>query len=643
VAKDVGLGVALGLDRTEFESGLVAASKSAKRWQKRTTGGINRMGREMRRVGRAAGWAFAGASAGAVAFGVAMKKAAAELDDIGKAAKRAGVSAEALQAWEFGATEAGVKVEQFRKSLEFLTRAAGNADQGMASYLRQFELLGVSVRDRNGRMKTTEQLFRDVAAGLQTLDSHAQRATASYYLFGRSGLGVNVMLREGAASLEAIEKKAGRFGLVLDNETVAGAERAIDAFELLGKVLKTRVLDYAGRLLPVMTDLAKAAAGIAGGAAVTETFRDQGKLREAVASKITGGTAAAARVVRGMSNAFAGLVETIGLVGLAIREAFKWISGNNLGAIREDIAETRTELENLQRIRDRKRGITRDRYDLLIAEKEAALATLQAREQEAQALAGSARTLLEIRAEGEAIRASGEAWAATLERRGAAMGAAARSGGNVAEHIDEITVKARSAAEALAALERKSFGKSLEEFKVRARSGQEVLDEIIARSQQRQRQMQYRLQYGLASAIQAGAEEGGRGMVRSLLGQLRNNFINQASGLLARLFTGGGGGGGFLGKIFGGLFGAQHGFEGTIGGPGGTDKALVAFWGTRGEQVKVTPRGESGGSAGADVVVHQEIHQVIQSGPGISPQEAADEVVDRSVVAVQERFRRGFA
>ena len=88
-------------------------------------------------------------------------------DAIGKTADSIGVSVDFLQRYQFVAQQAGLSTEEFNKSMQVFTKMTGEAALGTGEAKMALESLGVSLRNSDGKMKTTEQLFFDLFVNLR--------------------------------------------------------------------------------------------------------------------------------------------------------------------------------------------------------------------------------------------------------------------------------------------------------------------------------------------------------------------------------------------------------------------------------------------------------------------------------------------
>ena len=87
---------------------------------------------------------------------------------------------------------------------------------------RGLAALGVSARDANGEIRSTNDIFLDISRGLNLLGSAAERNSAAVKIFGRAGIELIPIL----VGLSENVAKAKEMGLGLDEKTVKGLDDA---------------------------------------------------------------------------------------------------------------------------------------------------------------------------------------------------------------------------------------------------------------------------------------------------------------------------------------------------------------------------------------------------------------------------------
>lgn len=179
-------------------------------------------------------------------------------DEIGKTAKQIGISTDALQELRFAADLSGVANEQFSLGLQNLQKQVFNASKGSKEATEIFDRLGVSFTDSDGNLKSAEDTFMDVVAGMQSISSETEKSALAQTLFGRAGKKIGPLLQEGTAGIEAMRKQAQELGGVLGADLIKDSEAFKDQQTRLNFAFQGLKIKIAQVVLPVMEKLVTA-------------------------------------------------------------------------------------------------------------------------------------------------------------------------------------------------------------------------------------------------------------------------------------------------------------------------------------------------------------------------------------------------
>ena len=168
----------------------------------------------------------------------------AALDSAGatlEMSQAAGISAERLQSLRFAAGQTGVGAETLDKAMLRLNKNIGDAaNESTGPAAEAFSRLGVEILDSNGKIKSTETVFDDVAKRFKGIDDVATAASFAADLFGQKiGGKLQVLLRGTAGSMTDFEASANKLGLVLSTSLLQKANDASDTLSAMQEVFKT--------------------------------------------------------------------------------------------------------------------------------------------------------------------------------------------------------------------------------------------------------------------------------------------------------------------------------------------------------------------------------------------------------------------
>jgi len=189
------------------------------------------------------------------AFVGLVKGAIDSADSFGKLSDQTGIAANSLQAYTNAGKLAGVGQETIDKGLRRLAQSMREADQGVATYSDSYKALGISVRDSDGNLKSSETVLGEIADRFADLPDGATKAAISMEIFGRSGASLINLLNGGSAALS-------EFNYAVSDEFAQNAEFFNDQIAVLAirfdgfrKQLTDALLPTLNNLIGVFSDL----------------------------------------------------------------------------------------------------------------------------------------------------------------------------------------------------------------------------------------------------------------------------------------------------------------------------------------------------------------------------------------------------
>lgn len=253
--------VRLEATQRTFEKQMAKATQSANRSARQIEGRFAQMNKKLEGSFVGLGRSFAGAFAGGILAGGAgglissIRGVVSELSQMGKEMDRVGLSAKAFQELRFGFELAGVAQSEFTKGMEQFAKRIGEASMGTDRLFEILEANGVSIRDVNGKFKTTEELLRVYADLIKNAGSEQERMTLATEAFGRGGASFTNALKNGADGLDVMSAAADEAGGHIDEKLIRKAEELDDEwavawrkFEVAAKSAILEVIPYIEQL-----------------------------------------------------------------------------------------------------------------------------------------------------------------------------------------------------------------------------------------------------------------------------------------------------------------------------------------------------------------------------------------------------------
>ena len=171
-----------------------------------------------------------------------MVRDAVELgDSIAKMANVTGFAAEALQQVQFAADRSGVPVATLNTSLQVFAKRVGEAETGVSPLITGLKKLDQQLLDNIMNARNQEDAFRAVIKAMDAEQSAVGRARIANAAFGRSGLAMANLVKDGAAGLDALIERFRELGGGLSDRAVANSEKMKDAMTDLGVAFSNRL------------------------------------------------------------------------------------------------------------------------------------------------------------------------------------------------------------------------------------------------------------------------------------------------------------------------------------------------------------------------------------------------------------------
>jgi len=174
-------------------------------------------------------------------------------DEVAKTGDKIGIGLGPLQELRYAAERSGVSTQKFDSSLERFVKRMGEATSGTGAAKKAYDELGLSAEDL--AKMTPEDSLAVVADRLGSVENQSQKVALAAQLFGREGVGMINMLKDGSAGLKELRKDALATGYVLSEKAARDAETFKDAM-LDAQLGMTGMKNTIGaELMPAVTEL----------------------------------------------------------------------------------------------------------------------------------------------------------------------------------------------------------------------------------------------------------------------------------------------------------------------------------------------------------------------------------------------------
>ena len=206
---------------------------------------------------------FAAIAGGAALLTREILRTAQAMDDTIKTSRMLSVGVEAFQELKYAAELSGVSTEGLSTSLRYL-------NQNLYNNHKSFDALGLSVKKSNGDLKSAEDMLPEIADKFADMEDGAKKTAVAQEMFGRSGVQMINMLKDGSAGLQEMAQEARNLGIIFDQETAQKAELFNDNLTRLGKTKEGMFTQLTANLLPAFVNLTDEITNASQGASVMD-------------------------------------------------------------------------------------------------------------------------------------------------------------------------------------------------------------------------------------------------------------------------------------------------------------------------------------------------------------------------------------
>ena len=210
---------------------------------------MKQLGSNMESAGQALMPLSAAGAATAAGIGALAYKSGVAADDLNTLSKVTGINTKELQKYAASADLVDVSVEAIAKSHKFLTKNINAAANGSKTQAEAFAKLGVNIKNADGSLRSSDEVFQDVIAALGGMKNETERDALAMQLMGKSAAELNPLIEDQGETYKNVSDTLAKYGLdFVDQETLDKANEFNDQLDMM-KVLGQTSLAIVGAQL----------------------------------------------------------------------------------------------------------------------------------------------------------------------------------------------------------------------------------------------------------------------------------------------------------------------------------------------------------------------------------------------------------
>lgn len=170
-------------------------------------------------------------------------------------AMQTGMGTQAVQQLNYIATQTGTDMNTVSSALTSLQNAMASAANGTGDAANVFRNLDVAIRDSNGEMRDSTQVFFDVISQLGEVSNSTEKAQQATKLFGDSAKELNGIIEAGSDGLSSMINEFNELGLGISDEDIQALVEAQQSINQMKQAFMEAAAQLAATFAPVITSI----------------------------------------------------------------------------------------------------------------------------------------------------------------------------------------------------------------------------------------------------------------------------------------------------------------------------------------------------------------------------------------------------
>lgn len=199
----------------------------------------------------------AGMPAVSAAIGATITKTTEQGDKIDKMSKKMQMSRQTFQELDYIFSQNDVDISTMQTGMSNLSKVMDEAKIGTKANGQTFQDLGISLKDTQGRIKSTENVMFEALDKLQKMPECAEKSSLAMQLFGKSAIELAPLLNGSAKGVSELRQKFKDLGMGMSDEVIEASVKYKDTMDSLNRSFYGIVYSVGAEFLPIVQQIAE--------------------------------------------------------------------------------------------------------------------------------------------------------------------------------------------------------------------------------------------------------------------------------------------------------------------------------------------------------------------------------------------------
>lgn len=181
-------------------------------------------------------------------------------DTVNTLAKKTGLTTEEVQQLQYAAELVDVSFDtisgSMTKNFKSMSTAVKATEDKTNDAADAYTKLGVQIKDADGNMRSSKEVFWEVIDALGAMDDETERDLTAMTLLGKSAKELNPLIKAGSSEIDKWNKMAKESGYILEQDVLDSYQQLDDQLRLLDNSFVSAKNGLGLIFLPLLTDLA---------------------------------------------------------------------------------------------------------------------------------------------------------------------------------------------------------------------------------------------------------------------------------------------------------------------------------------------------------------------------------------------------